>query len=180
MFGAELVDNCRSRRRFIADDDASGLPRKLPDDVRRKALRKHGKRAIEHDAHHFPVSGDGILPWRRFRHPSDGGARRTQRRPAEIHEAVQPERAQRWHAKRNLTHDVAQRVTAAIAIHVSIRQFADTDAVEDDDDRSVERGQGTLSSRNRNTEAIVVGDSPGPSNQVRLGSLRNQINCRFA
>ena len=30
------------------------------------------------------------------------------------------------------------------------------------------------------TEAIVVGDSPGPSNQVRPGSLRNQINCRRA
>ena len=35
-------------------------------------------------------------------------------------------------------------------------------------------------SRRRVTAAIVAGDSPGPSNHRRLGSLRNQINWRRA
>ena len=101
-------------------------------------------------------------------------------RLAEIDEAVEAERAQRRHAERHVAGDVTQRVAAAITVCARVRQLADAGAVEDDDDGAGEGGQESFSWRNWSTDAIVVGDSPGPSNQIRLGSLRNHINCRLA
>jgi hypothetical protein len=41
---------------------------------------------------------------------------------------------QRGHGQRHRPRDVAERVAAAIAVSLSVRQLADTDAVEDDED----------------------------------------------
>ena len=49
---------------------AAGEAREFRDDLGRKAVRKGRERAVENDAHHFPVPGDRVLPRRRLRHPA--------------------------------------------------------------------------------------------------------------
>ena len=50
---------------------------------------------------------------------------------------ARPEAAQRRHAQTDLPRDVAERVAALVAVGGGIRQFADADAVENDQEDAV-------------------------------------------
>ena len=108
-----------------------------------KPVGKHRKRTIEHDAHHFPVAGDRVLAGRRLGHAPDRA--RTDDRSAAIvadrRDAPQAERAQRRQRERHPPRDVAEGVAALVAVRRRIRQFADADAVEHDDDGSSNSGE---------------------------------------
>ena len=59
---------------------------------------------------------------------------------ADVDNAIQPEAAQRGHAKRHLARDVSQRVAAFVAVHARIPKGAGAHAVEHDDDDSGKKG----------------------------------------
>ena len=79
VFGAEVVDDFRARRGVIAKRAAADALLERVDQLLREPVREHGKRAIEHDAHHLPVSRDRVLPLRRFGHAADRRLRRLER-----------------------------------------------------------------------------------------------------
>jgi len=54
----------------------------------------------------------------------------------------EPQRPECRDAQRHGTGDVAERVAALVAVGARIRQFADANAVEDDEDDAGERDQG--------------------------------------
>jgi hypothetical protein len=83
------------------------------------------------------VSGDRVLPRGRFRHPAVSAARRrviTSASDADLDHPAETQGAQRGHGQGHRPRDVPERVAAAIAIAISVRQLADTNAVEDDED----------------------------------------------
>jgi hypothetical protein len=55
---------------------------------------------------------------------------------------IEPEGAKGRHFQPDLARDVAEGITAFVAIGGRIGQLADADAVEDDDDGAGEGGQG--------------------------------------
>ena len=97
---------------------------------------------------------------------------------AQVHDPIETERAQCGNVERHLPGHVADRVAAVVAIARRIGQLADADAVEHDYDDSG-KGLGHVA-RMDSTAATVSGCSPELCSQTRLGSLRNQINCRRA
>ena len=79
-----------------------------------------------------------------LRHPTEC-ARHAAARATEIHNAIEAKAAESWESKGNLPVYVADRITALVAIHGGVGQFADAGAVHDDQDDSIWRrdGQGT-------------------------------------
>ena len=77
--------------------------------------------------------------------------------------------------ERDAAGDVAERIAAFVAVRRGVGQLADADAVHDDDDGAREASH-SREVRKSSTASIVAEASPGPSNQLRVGSLRNQIN----
>ena len=149
VLGAELVDDHRARRGLVAEHAAAGLAREIVEEFRRESVWEDRKRAIEHDAHHLPVTRDGILAGRSFGHAADGsrkagiGALTGGR--AERGDAAETKRAQGRQGQRHGARDVAERVAAFVAVRRGIRQRADSDAVEDNDDGSGGRGHALVS-----------------------------------
>jgi hypothetical protein len=82
------------------------------------------------------VTGDRVLAGRRFRHPAKGAAwlGLVASSPSEIDNPSQTQRSQRGHGQGHRLRNVAERVAAAIAVSISVRQLADPYAVEDDED----------------------------------------------
>ena len=80
VLGAEPVDDLGAGGDHVAQGAAANAPLELGDELRRKPGRKRRKWPVQHDAHHLPVSGDGILAGRHFGHPAVGAARRAWRR----------------------------------------------------------------------------------------------------
>jgi hypothetical protein len=123
---------------MIAVPDAVLLPiTPRPVSLENSAMMPGGPR--QDDAHHFPVAGDRILTRRHLRHPSDGSRGQLgRRRSTQRHHPIQPERAQRGHTKWHTLGDVAERVAAFVSVLSGVRQLADADTVEHDDDGSFE------------------------------------------
>ena len=95
-----------------------------------------GKRTIEHDAHHLPVAGDRVLAGRRFGHAADGGGRRRPAPCAPPIAATRPSPSERSVGSRSGTRRAMLPSVSlpSIAVPCGIGQFADADAVHDDDD----------------------------------------------
>ncbi len=81
VFRTERVDDGGARCDGVADRRAADPGFELTDDFRRKPSRKGREGMLEHDAHHFPVAGDGVLSRRGLRHSAERAAR-GDRRPA--------------------------------------------------------------------------------------------------
>ena len=136
---------------MIAVPDATTLPSVAPadslfelgDQLCGEAVREDGKGPLEDEPHQLPVTGDGILAGRHLGHPAVGRERSRLGcgRPAQVDDPPQSERAERRHGQSDVVGDVAERVAAAIAVSIGIRQLADTHAVEDDDDGPAGNGR---------------------------------------
>ena len=62
VLGAEAVHDLRARPDQIANRATTDAPLELGDHLGGEPAGKRGKRALEHDPHHFPVAGHRILP----------------------------------------------------------------------------------------------------------------------
>jgi hypothetical protein len=139
VLGTQIVDDLRAGGRAVAKHRALGQLGKLVEDGPREAVREHRKRLVQHDAHHLPVARHRIFAGGRFGHPSDGRTRSIRLGyGANGRYSRQPERSQRCQAQRNLPGDITERIAAPIAVGRGVRQLADPDAVEHNDDCSLE------------------------------------------
>ena len=131
---------------LVAQRPAADAALELGDELRREAVREHRERPIEHEAHHLPVAGDRVLAGRGLRHPPEGpdAALGIERSPTVEDDAVETEATQVGNAERNRRGDVAEGVAALIAVRGRVRQLADADAVEHDQDDAVRARGGVL------------------------------------
>ena len=140
VLGAEPRDDLRARRHVVAERGALDAPFELADQVRGKSVGERRKRALEHEAHQLPVAGHRILAGRSLAHPSERrGGRRRRRVILQRDDAGQAERGERRDVQMDVRGEVAERVAARVAVGGGVGQFADPDAVEDDDDDPVRR-----------------------------------------
>ena len=85
------------------------------------------------------MPGDRILAGRGLDHPAEAGlGRRRRRHAAQGTDIAQPELLEGRQVEVDLPADVAQRVAALVAVSARIRQLADADAVEYDEDDAVD------------------------------------------
>ena len=113
---------------------------------------------------------------------------RPRRRAADRDDAAEAERPQRRQRSGTCARDVAERVAALSPYATGVGQLADADAVEHDDD---DASEGVARDVDEESSAVVeharlhgghascrrLARAVEP---CRLGSLRNQINCRRA
>jgi hypothetical protein len=134
VLGAELIENRGTRGDDVAEHRAADAPFELSDQLRRKAVGECWERAIEHHPHQLPMTGNRIFAGGLFRQSAK--RRERGRRRGHFRKRDDPgdaERGKRGDVETNGTREVAERVAAVVAVLAGIRQFADADAVEDDD-----------------------------------------------
>ena len=134
---------------MICVPDATTLPR-----VRRPMRRSNSRMAssgnpsgnvgnglLEHEAHQFPVPGHRVLARRDLGHAAERAERRAAGAagPRAARSREMPSALQVRDAERHLGRDVAEGVAAFVAVGRRVRQFADADAVEHDDECAPER-----------------------------------------
>jgi hypothetical protein len=125
----------------LPSDAAADRALELGDDVGREPVGKRRERALEHEAHQLPVAGHRVLAGRSFRHPPERG-RRGLDGAMPRSGVMQPRPSASSVGTRTSTRraDVAERVAALVAVRGGVRQLADPDAVEHDEDDALEGG----------------------------------------
>jgi hypothetical protein len=157
VLGAELVDDRGPGRDRVAERRAADAPLELGDDIRGKAVRKRREGALQDHAGHLPVSRHRILAGRSLGHASVGAHGRVHQRHAmDVGHVRKSEGAQRRQFQPDGSRDVAERVAAAVAIRVRVRQLADADAVEHREEHAIWKG----CHRRRATSSCVSTRSP--------------------
>ena len=143
VLGSELVDDRRPRRDHVAERRPADSLFELGDQLRGEAVREDGKGPLEDEPHQLPVTGDGILARRHLGHPAVGRERRRRGGLDPPRSTTRPSPSERSVGTRqpDVVSDVAERIAAAIAVTVSVRQLADAHAVEDDDDGPAGNGR---------------------------------------
>ncbi len=135
MLFPEFLDDFGAGGGLVAESFAADRALEFFHEIAREAVLVNGEGLIEPDAGHFPVAGSGVFAGRNgnsFPESADGMRGRIEMRERlDIGEAEANEiRKSQW----TRAGDVAERVTADVAVIGSVRKLADADAIEDDPD----------------------------------------------
>ncbi len=142
VFRSQLVDDGGARRCLVAERATPDARFEGRHDVGRETVGEHRKRTIEHEPHQLPVPGHRVLPWRRLGHPSECRAgRRFRLHAVDKRDAPEAETAECREAQANMPGNVTERVAPGVAVRRGVGQFANADAVENDQDDACRRGQ---------------------------------------
>src|SRR6185437_15296802 len=130
---AEFLDNFGAGGGLIAERAPADAPFECGDHFFRKAMRIDWKRLLEPDARHFPVPGGGVLSGRDGRALAEATlGPRWRRKMLERFDACEAEANEIRNLQRPRARNVAERVASHVAVVGSIRQLADSDAIEHD------------------------------------------------
>jgi hypothetical protein len=165
VLGPELLDDLGATCRNVPEHSPPGRARERLDQFEWEAgVREGRERLRQHDAHHLPVPGRGVLAARSLAHASHGGAGLGRSRNAGYtgHSAVSGCLECREVETADGGSDVAHRVGSRVAILVGIRGCPAAARVEDD------RGDAHCAS----VEAAVAASAEE--------RLREQRHCRGA
>ena len=130
VFFAVNPDDIRPRIRAVADRPAPRFSLERPDHFRRKAVRKHGKSAVQPNAGELPMPRRRILPLARFRHAPVSGKRIDGRSRAHAVNLKQPHLFEIGHVQKAGLRACQKRVAPFVPVSRGIRQSAHAEAVQ--------------------------------------------------
>src|SRR5262249_55498002 len=117
----------------------------LLDHVRGEPVRVCGKALLNYQAAHFPVTRRRVFPVGPGRslakRPGGPADRGKWQRP----DIAEPNFSQIWHLELAMGQDVAQGISVGVSIFVGVRHFADTYAVQHNQDYAFEATRSTHS-----------------------------------
>ena len=139
VLGSEFLDDLGAGGGAIPNRAAAGLLLEFGHDLRGKSVGKQREGLGEMYAHHLPMSGGCIFSRRSESAPTECGAGcRIGWKTGERLDVSQAETAHIGKSHGSLACDVAQRVTAGVAVCGGVGHLTDTYAVEYDPDDSAE------------------------------------------
>ena len=140
VFFAELLDDFRSRRRFVSDGLSADQFLELFDQLAWKSVLVNGEGLIQPDSGHFPMAGCRIFSWRpRCSFPVRTERNCRRRLEFQRRDIRQSKPHQIWNLQGPRFRDVSEGISSHVAIIRRIRQFADAHAIQDNPEDSVVR-----------------------------------------
>ncbi len=184
---AQFFDNFRAGCRFVSQCAPADAPLELIHNLAREAMRIKRKRLFQMDPRHFPVAGGRIFSRRGQRASAicAGG----ERRGVEICEGLdvgEPEAAQIRQAQAAQARDVAERVTAHVAVIGGVRHGPDSQAVQHDPDHTVEHNSRVSPGTARHLGPIIeradvrAPDIPSPCDKLSKVVTITSVNAKTA
>ncbi len=126
VFLAQLFDDFRARRRFVAERAPPDARLKRLHHLARKSFGKQRERLRQMNPRHLPMPRSRVLAGRRQRALPERPRRRSRRlQSRERPDIRQPQPAQIRQLQMPLPRDISQRVAALVAVSRRIRHFAD-------------------------------------------------------